>query len=184
MKKKTFIITTIAGISFALLILGVTMFISSQNKAINLEEQINESGSAIEVQEKRRVDLILNLVDTVQAYDIHEKETLTQLVEARSNADNGKVEDAQMVLSAVAEAYPELKSQQNYKELMNELSATENLVAEYRNNYNVQIKAYNKHIRKFPNSLLLGLLGYEKIEAKYLEYNTPSDAPSNLFNKE
>lgn len=184
MKKKTFIISSALGVILALVILGVVLLITNQNKAINLEEQINESKSAIEVQEKRRVDLILNLVDTVQAYDIHEKETLTQLVEARSNANNGKVEDAQMVLSAVAEAYPELKSQQNYKELMNELSATENLVAEYRNNYNIQIKAYNKHIRKFPNSLLLGLLGYEKIEAEYLEYNAPSDAPTNLFNKE
>ena len=183
MKKSTFIVLA-AVLSFvAIVFLVFAVFIGSQNKAINLEEQINESKSAIEVQEKRRVDLIYNLVDTVQAYDEHEKDTLIALTEARSKASEGNVEDAQLAVQAVAEAYPELKSQANYQALMNELATTENLIAEHRNNFNIQVKAYNKHIRTFPNSFILGLAGYEKIDSTYLEYDAPSDAPTNLFGK-
>lgn len=165
----------------AIAVLVFVMMITAQNKAINLEEQVNESVSAIEVQEKRRVDLIVNLVDTVQAYDKHEKETLQLLTEARSNAQNGNVEEAQMTIQAVTEAYPELKSVENYKTLMNELSVTENLIAEQRNNFNRQVKAYNKFVRKFPNGTLLSIVGYEEMDFEYLEYEAPSDAPTNLF---
>lgn len=183
MKKSTFAILISVGVVVALGILAFTMVISAQNKAINLEEQINESSSAIEVQEKRRADLIINLVDTVESYNIHEKETLTLLTEARSQASNGSVEEAQLTIQAVTEAYPELKSQANYQTLMTELSTTENLIAEYRNNFNIQVKAYNKHVRKFPNSMLLGMSGYEQINIEYLEYEASSDAPTNLFDK-
>lgn len=183
MKNTTFIIFAAIATIAAVITLIVTIFVGAQNKAINLEEQINESSSAIEVQEKRRVDLIYNLVDTVQAYDGHEKEALVQLTEARSQAASGNVSDAQLAIQAVTEAYPDLKSQANYQALMNELATTENLVAEYRNNFNIQVKQYNKHIRKFPNSMLLGFMGYESIDASYLEYETPADAPTNLFGK-
>ena len=183
MKNKTFGIIVGLGILVGAIALFFTIAITTQNKAINLEEQINESSSAINVQEKRRGDLIINLVDTVQAYDTHEKETLTLLTEARSKASQGQVEEAQIAINAVTEAYPELKSVENYKVLMNELSTTENLIAQYRNNFNIQVKAYNKHTRKFPNKNLLSIMGYEKIDTNYLEYETSPDAPTNLFNK-
>lgn len=184
MNKKWFIISFIGAVVLLLVILAVTLCITTQNKAINLEEQIHESESSISVQEKRRVDLILNLVDTVEAYDNHEQETLAKLTEARAKANIGEVEDAEVVLAAVTEAYPELKSVQNYENLMTELSVTENLIAEHRNNYNLQLKAYNKHVRKFPNSFLLNILGYEKLDAKYLDYDASEDAPTDLFDKE
>lgn len=181
MSKKLFTILITLGILLGVFIVAFTMVISVQNKAINLEEQILQGGSAIEVQEKRRVDLIHNLVDTVQSYDKHEKETLTELTEARSQASNGNIEEARLAIQAVAEAYPDLKSIENYQTLMTELSTTENLIAEYRNSYNIQIRAYNKHIRRFPNSFILGLIGYQEIDSTYLEYDAPSDAPANLF---
>ena len=84
-------------------------------------------------------------------------------------------------IAAVAEAYPELKSNENYKELMNELSITENLIAEYRENYNKQIKEYNRYARKFPTRLFLNILGYEMQQYQYLDYDAPVDAPQNLF---
>lgn len=167
------------GVAFIGLI--VSMVIAAQNKAINLEEQIHSASSAIEVQEKRRVDLIYNLVDTVEQYAKHEKETFAQVTEARSQAGQGNVEEATMAINAVAEAYPELKANENYKTLMLELSTTENMIAEHRTAFNTQVRAYNKHVRKFPNSTLLSLAGYEKIDAEYLEYNAPSDAPQDLF---
>jgi LemA protein len=81
----------------------------------------------------------------------------------------------------VSEAYPELKSNENYKELMNELSITENLIAEYRSNYNKQVKEYNRYIRKFPTRFFLNILGYEVRGYTYLDYSAPADAPQNLF---
>lgn len=184
MSSKLFGILITVCILVAIVITFFTIAITSQNKAINLEEQINESNSAIEVQEKRRTDLIVNLVDTVKNYDKYEQETITKLTEARANASKGNIEQAQLTIQAVTEAYPELKSIQNYQTLMNELSTTENMIAEHRNNFNIQVKAYNKHVRKFPNSFLLPMMGYEKIDIKYLEYNAPTDAQTDLFKGE
>lgn len=87
----------------------------------------------------------------------------------------------EQVNTAVTEAYPELKSNENYKELMNELSITENLIAEYRENYNKQIKEYNRYVRKFPTRFFLNILGYETQQYQYLDYGAPVDAPQNLF---
>lgn len=151
-----------------------------QNKAIGLEEQILTASSDVEVQEKRRVDLIYNLVDTVKQYDKHEAETLKQVIEARGNK-GGDISEVNTVLSAVTEAYPELKSNENYKQLMTELTVTENMMVDYRTNYNTQIKAYNRYVRKFPNKQILGMLGYEVVKYTYLEFNAPSTAPQNLF---
>lgn len=151
-----------------------------QNKAIALEEQIRVADSDIKVQEKRRVDLIYNLVDTVKEYDKHEAKTLKEVVEARGNG-KGDIGDVTTMINAAAEAYPELKSNENYKQLMNELTITENIIAEYRSNYNKQIKGYNRYIKKFPNKQILSFLGYEIQEFEYLDYNAPVDAPQDLF---
>ena len=153
---------------------------SSQNKAFNLEESVNAAESDIKVQEKRRIDLIYNLVDCIKEYDKHEYETLTDIVDARSR-DEESIENVTVSIEAVAEAYPELKSDTNYKTLMNELSITENLIAEYRSNYNQQVKEYNRYIRKFPTRIFLNMLGYEKQDYEYLDYNAPVEAPQNLF---
>lgn len=183
MSKKGFgIMIIILGI-IGVFAVAFSIGISAQNKAIKLEEQMKESKSAIDIQEKRRADLIVNLVDTVKNYDKHEKDTYVELAKARSNASKGNVEQAEVTLQSVTEAYPELKSDKNYKELMNELSTTENLIAEHRNNYNIQVKAYNKHVRSFPNSMVLNFMGYEKVDADYLDYKAPSDAPKNLFDE-
>ena len=152
---------------------------SSQNKAIAFEEQVNTTQSDIKVQEKRRVDLVYNLADCVKQYDNHESETLKAIVDGREST--GDIENVTTAITAVAEAYPELKSDENYKTLMNELSMTENLIAEYRSNYNKQIKEYKRYVRKFPTRMFLDILGYEIQEYQYLDYNAPVDAPQHLF---
>ena len=119
------------------------------------------------------------MVDCVRQYDKHEAETLAAIVEGRGSV--GDIENASMAIAAVSEAYPDLKSNENYKELMNELSMTENLIAEYRSNLNKQIKEYNRYVRKFPTRIFLDMLGYETLEYQYLDYNAPADAPQNLF---
>lgn len=172
-----------SGIILGMILMFVGIFAGTNNSAINLEEQIKESRSSINIQEKRREDLICNLVDAVESYNKYEQETMEKIIEARNKASNGQVEEAEMLINAVAEQYPELKSNENYKTLMTELAVTENLIAEHRNNYNIQIKQYNKYIKAFPNSMILEVMGYEKLDNTYLEYNTSEDSPKNLFSK-
>lgn len=176
--KKVLIIL---GIILSIILMIAGMFVSTNNKAINLEEQIKESYSSIKIQEKRREDLIVNLVDTVKDYNNYEQDTMTKIIEARSKASNGQVEEAEKVINMVAEQYPELKSNENYKALMTELSVTENIIAEHRNNYNIQVKNYSKHVRTFPANMILNMMGYEKIENTYLNYDVSEDSPKNLF---
>ena len=174
--KLGLIISVGAILLIILCIFGVQ---SSQNKAFMLEEQVNTAQSDIKVQEKRRVDLVYNLVDCVKQYDKHEAETLKSIVAGRGST--GNIENVTTAITAVSEAYPELKSNDNYKQLMTELSMTENLITEYRSNYNKQIKEYNRYVRQFPNRLFLSMLGYEVQDYSYLDYDAPSDAPQNLF---
>ena len=177
---KLFLLTLVGIILVGLI--GLFSIQGVQNKAIALEEQVNVASSDIKVQEKRRVDLVYNLADSVMQYDKHEAETLKAIVDGRGG--KGDIENVTTAISAVTESYPELKSNENYKTLMNELSATENLIAEYRSNYNKQIKSYNRYVRKFPNSTFLSMLGYEVQEYTYLDYNAPTDAPQDLFSKD
>lgn len=174
---KLFLIVLVGIVAIILLcVFGVQ---SSQNKAFVLEEQVNAAQSDINIQEKRRIDLVYNLVDCVKQYDKHEAETLAAIVEGRGST--GDIENVTTAITAVSEAYPELKSNENYKELMNELSMTENLIAEYRSNYDTQIKEYNRYVRKFPTRMFLDMLGYETMDYQYLDYDVSSDAPTNLF---
>lgn len=168
----------VAGV-LAVTLLCVFSVQGSQNKAFALEEQVNTAQSDIKVQEKRRVDLVYNLADCVKQYDKHEAETLAAIAKGRGSS--GDIENVTTAITAVSEAYPELKSNENYKQLMNELAMTENLIAEYRSNYNKQIKEYNRYVRKFPTRMFLNMLGYETQEYKYLDYDAPSDAPQDLF---
>lgn len=176
--KATWIVVWIV---FAIILLIGGLFISSNNKAIFLEEQINAAQADINVAEKRRYDLVFNLVDAVQSYQDYEGETMESIVSARNSMEHGDVEGAQIEITAVAEAYPELKANENYKQLMNELALTENQIAQYRNNYNEQVRSYNKMVRSFPNNIILNILGYEAIDTTYTDYDAPVDAPQDLF---
>lgn len=173
------LLISLAGI-IAVAILAIFGVQSFQNRAISLEEQVKTASSDIKVQEKRRVDLVYNLADCVKQYDKHESETLKSIVSERTSSTSD-IENVTTAISAVSEAYPELKSNENYKQFMNELSMTENLIAEYRDNYNKQVKSYRKYVRTFPQKMFLNLLGYETQEFELLDYDTPETAPQNLF---
>lgn len=174
-------ILIIFGIVVSIILFTIICFATTNNHVIALEEQIKESESSIKIQEKRRIDLILNLVDTVKSYNKYEQDTLSKIVEARSKATDGQAEEAEKLINLVVEQYPELKSNENYKQVMIEMSVTENLIAEHRNNYNEQIKSYNKYVKKFPNNLILSIMGYDKQNYKYLDYEVSEDAPTNLW---
>lgn len=177
LKNWKLILISIAAVISTIL---VCVFIvqNSRNKAISLEEQVKTADSDLKVQEKRRVDLIYNLADCVKQYDKHEANTILAIADSRGSSD---IESAVTSINAVAESYPELKSQSNYQTFMNELSITENLIAEYRSHYNKQVKEYNRYVRKFPTCSFLNLCGYETKNYEYLDYNAPVDAPQNIF---
>ena len=174
---KTWAIVVVGIIFVAVMcVFGVQ---SSRNKAIVLEEAIETSMSDIKVQEKRRIDLLPNLVDCVKQYDKHEAETLQAIVDGRGST--GDIENVTTAITAVAEAYPELKSNENYKQLMTELATTENMIAQYRESYNKQVGTYNRYVKGFPARQFLSWTGYEVLDYQRLDYQAPVDAPTNLF---
>ena len=179
MKNKMPLI--IIAILFSIIFLILFSFNGVQNKAIVLEEQITTAQSEIKIQEKRRADLIPNLVDCVKAYDEHEYNTLIAVVEARGADSDSAVQEIQTMIAAVAEAYPQLQSNTNYQNLMTELAATENLIANTRSNYNKWVTQYNSYIKKFPNRQILNMLGYESGGYEKLNFDVSEDAPTNLF---
>jgi LemA protein len=179
MKSILITICIVLAAIFTVSALGVAIMYGEQNRAIGMEEQVQAAKSDINVQEKRRVDLVYNLADCVKQYDKHEAETLIGIVEGRATA--GSTENVTTLLNAVSEAYPELKSNENYKELMNELAMTENLIAEHRSNYNKQVRHYKQYVRQFPTSFFLNSLGYEIQNFEYLEYDVSADAPQDIF---
>jgi LemA protein len=181
MKFSWKMLLIVVAIVLALALLFVFAFQGVQNKAIGLEEQITTAQSEIKVQEKRRADLIPNLVDCVKDYNEHEYNTLMAIVEARGSNSVDVANEVKTAINVIAEQYPELRSNENYKQLMTELSTTENLIANTRSNYNNWVSQYNSHVRKFPNRSILNMLGYEVQPFEKLIFNTSSDAPTNLF---
>lgn len=174
-------ILLIIGVVAALVLIVICINQGVQNGAIGLEEQIENTSGNIRVEEKRRFDLIPNLIECVKAYDEHEYKTLTDVVAARSK--NGtSADEIKTMIAAVAEAYPDLKSQKNYQDLMNELAITENKIAEMRKFYNKKVTEYKRYIRQFPNKQILDMMGYEFKDYERLEFtNTSVDAPAVKF---
>ena len=155
------------------LVLLVLYFLGTYNRLIVLINRIKEAWSGIEVQLKRRTDLIPNLVNSVKGYAKHEKDVFQKVTEARSQLMNAKgvkdTQEAENMLSgalkslfAVAEAYPELKADANFRQLQQELSDTEDKIAYSRQFYNSNVLAYNNASKTFPNSLVASIFGFKE----------------------
>ena len=179
--KKSIVWVAVAVISLAALCLFVGMGV--KNTAISYEESIENAKGDIRNAEKRRFDLIPNLAECVKQYDEHEYKTLNDIVEARTAGDTTvSFDHVTNIVKAIVEAYPDLKSQKNYQEFMNELSITENGIAKLRDYYNKEVTKYKRYIRVFPSKQILSLVGYEEQNYERLEFeNSSVDAPKNLF---
>lgn len=170
------------------------------NDLVEEQEEVNQAWSEVENQYQRRMDLIPNLVNTVKGYAAHEENTLTEVITARSNASSitiqaddlneenfARFQAAQDELSrglgrlmAVAESYPDLKANQNFRDLQAQLEGTENRIAVARRNYNEEAADYNAEIRKFPTLIYAGWFGFEK--KPYFQAATGADkAPTVQF---
>lgn len=174
----------IGGIVIVALLAIIPIFSGTYNRAVTLEENINTSKSNINKEEVRRVDLFNNLVDAVESAKTFEKETQTKIAEARTQAGEGKVDQAMLTIQAVAEAYPEIKSIALYDKTMTEFSITENRLAGYREQFNNDVRSYNRKVRSFPTNIILGMMGYEKQDFKYLEYEVEPQGHRDLFKSE
>ncbi|MDD5342613.1 MAG: LemA family protein [Patescibacteria group bacterium] len=167
-------------------------FIAVYNGLIRLKNQTNEAWSDIDVQLKRRYDLIPNLVETVRGYASHEKSVFENVTEARSRAMGaqkpGEKAQAENMLSgalkslfAVAENYPDLKASANFAKLQDELSDTENKIQAARRFYNGNVRDFNIKIQVFPNNLVAGMLGFGKREFFEIENEAEKKAPEVKF---
>ena len=182
MKKFLLIFAAVA----AVVVIGLLVGMGVKNTAISYEEAIENAAGDIRTEEKRRFDLIPNLVDCVKQYDEHEYNTLKDVVAARTAGGNtADIEEVKAMIAAVAEAYPDLKSQKNYQELMNELAITENRISELRKYYNKEVTKYKRYVRVFPSKQILSLARYEEQDYERLSFeNSSVDAPKNLFDRE
>jgi len=172
------------GIAFVLLWIIVGSLAGYNNTYVNKSETVATAKSNISKEEQRRVDLFNNLVDAVQSARTFEQETQTTIAEARSQANKGNVEQAALTLQAVTEAYPEIKSTELYKQTMLEFSATENRLAQYREQYNDTVKDYNQYVQGFPNTLFLSILGKDLSRKPLLDYNVNNAEARDLFDKQ
>jgi LemA protein len=166
---------TILYVILAIVIVGALWLIGVYNGLIKLKNRTDEAASDIDVQLKRRHDLIPNLVETVKGYASHESGVFTRVTEARaaamgaqSMADKAKAENALMdtmkSLFAVAENYPQLKASENFAKLQDELSDTENKIQASRRFYNGNVRDFNTKIQVFPNNMVAGMLKFNKYE--------------------
>jgi len=161
-------------IIIGVLVLFILIIIGLFNAIIRLKNKVENAWSQIDVQLKRRFDLIPNLVDTVKGYMKHEKEVLTEITKARSNLMKGSLEKraeasnqitgALKSLFAVAENYPQLKASENFKMLQEELSGTENKISYARQHYNDMVMMFNTKIELFPNNIFANILNFKKKE--------------------
>lgn len=181
----------IAIVLLVFIILGIGYFVGVYNKLVVMRERHRNAFSQIEIQLKRRYDLIPNLVETVKGYMTHEKETLTAVIEARNTALGGlkaaaagpgdpgamqRLASAEAGLSGalgrlnmVIERYPELKANENMAQLTEELTSTENKVSFARQAFNDAVTAYNTYKKQFPPIIVAGMSGHAQ-DAALLEF--------------
>jgi LemA protein len=166
----------IAAIVIGLIVVALVvggMYVSHKNQMVTLNEQVKSNWAQVDVVLQRRADLIPNLVATVKGFAQHEEKVFGDIAAARSAllnaktpadkiAANGEVSSALGRLLALQENYPQLKSNENFLKLQDELAGTENRIAVERKRYNDSIQAYNTYIGQFPNSVFAGWAGFQR----------------------
>lgn len=177
MKKGTIALIVIG----ALLLIGGCQACNLQKSLVTVDEEVKSKWGEVENQYQRRSDLVPNLVATVKGAADFEKETLTQVIEARAKATSMKIDPENLTpekiqqfqqaqgqlsqalgrLMVVSERYPELKANQNFLSLQDQLEGTENRIAVARQRFNESVKEYNIKVRQFPNNILAGMLGFQ-----------------------
>lgn len=179
-------------IGFAIVIVVIVLigsFISSRNNMVKLSEEVDSKYANIDVQLKRRTDLIPNLINTVKGYMAHEEKIINSITEARSNLVNAKtltdkakandkLTESLNSLNVIVENYPDLKSNTNFIQLQDELAGTENRISNARREYNETVKSYNQTISVFPGSIVANIFKFEK--KQYFEVSETDKGVPNV----
>lgn len=176
----------------AIIVIILFSFIGIYNSLVRLRNQVKNAWSQIDVQLKRRHDLIPNLIETAKGYMKHEQETLKGITEARSKAMGAnsvkEKSTAESALSGamsqfyvVVENYPDLKANQNFLALQEELTATENKIAFSRQNYNDQVLFFNNKIQMFPSNIVAGMFNFQTQTFFELENTAEKEVPKVKF---
>ena len=183
----------IGGIIFVVLMVGLVGFvISTYNGLVKLRNLVKNAWAQIDVQLKRRHDLIPNLVETAKGYMEHERDTLTAITDARSRAmgadgvgesakAEGQLGGALSKFMLVVENYPDLKANTNFLALQEELTSTENKLAFARQSYNDQVLFYNNKIEMFPSNILAGMFNFATEEFFEIEDDAEKAVPKVQF---
>ena len=182
----------IALVFVGLVVVVLAWVAGAYNGLVRLRNQLENAWAQIDVQLKRRHDLIPNLVETVKGYATHERETFEKVIQARNMAVSAKTvgdrAEAENVLTgtlkslfAVAEAYPELKANQEFMRLQEELSSTENKVAFARQFYNDSVMTYNTHIEVFPTNFIATMFNFGRREFFEVKAEDVRSAPQVKF---
>ncbi len=188
MRRHKMSIIIVLGIIVLLVIWVVGMY----NGLVRLRNQVKNGWSQIEVQLKRRHDLIPNLVETAKGYMKHERETLEEITKARNLAVNansvaehgkaeGKLNEALSKFLMVVENYPDLKASQNFLALQEELTTTENKVSFSRQFYNDQVLKFNTRIESVPTNIIAGMFNFKQAEFFEVEVAAEREVPKVKF---
>ncbi|HVG26844.1 MAG TPA: LemA family protein [Acidobacteriaceae bacterium] len=183
------------GVVVIVLLFGAGSYISSKNHMVQLNEDVNQAYSQVNIVQQRRLDLIPNLVASVKGYVKEEETVLTNIANARAGVvaaagdrassiqANAKLDAALIPLFRLQEAYPNLKANEQFIRLEDELAGTENRIAVERNRYNLSLKAYDVYIQQFPNSLWASMAGYHYRDEYFKGNPANSTVPTVDFNK-
>ncbi|HET9401085.1 MAG TPA: LemA family protein [Candidatus Acidoferrales bacterium] len=188
MKKGLLVLVVIVVIA---LMFG-SMYVSHRNQMVSLNETVRSNWSEVDVDLQRRADLIPNLVETVKGIAAQEQTVFGDIAKARSAlmnaqlpqdkiAANSQLDSALGRLLVVVENYPQLKSNENFLRLQDELAGTENRIAVARKNYNDSLQAYNTYIGIFPNSLFAGWAGFKRNDAYFNASPASREVPKVQF---
>ena len=183
MDTGAIVIIIVVGVILLLVFYGIGVY----NKLVNARNKVNDQFSQIDVQLKRRVDLIPNLVETVKGYAKHEEKTLTEVIEARNkmataSGINEELEASNQVtaalnkLFALSEAYPDLKANENFIALQKDLKDTEDKISYARQFYNDTVLTYNNKVEMVPSNIVAGIFKFKKatfFEASEEDKKTP-----------
>ena len=175
-----------------LIVIAAVFVINNYNALIRFRNQVKNAWSQIDVQLKRRHDLIPNLMETVKGYMKHESETLQKITDARARAmaannvkesaqAEGMLSDAMSKFYLVVENYPDLKANQNFMSLQEELTSTENKISFARQAYNDQVLFYNNKIEMFPSNIIAGLFHFAAEDFFELENKAEREVPQVKF---
>ena len=193
--KALWVVLGLLGVLLLVVLLGFGSYVSAKNQMVQLNEDVNQTYSEVNVQQQRRLDLIPNLVASVKGYVNEEETVLTNIANARAGViaagsnhaasinANSQLDVAISPLLRLQEQYPNLKGNDQFMRLEDELAGTENRISVGRQRYNKSLEAYNVYIRQFPNSIWANMAGYHSRDEYFKGNPNNAVAPTVDFSK-